>query len=178
MRRDVFIQNDSGALTVVAADAVDTIIADQRSDDFGFVTSFKALLLELYGDDSMPVRIVVDEPLTKEEEAQWLAKASWRIDAPDGCLLVMGGFDPDVMSWWKDETEGKADGRGVAVADVPAGSVRVDVYAHVGSMNGRHILSEVAEKPGAAFRRSHPGRPFPLWLARMLEVLRRRRLRS
>jgi hypothetical protein len=36
-------------------------------------------------------------------------------------------------------------------------------------MNGRHILDEGDERPGAAFRRSHPGRPFPLWLAKMLE---------
>jgi len=43
------------------------------------------------------------------------------------------------------------------------------VYAHVGSMNGRFLLSEAAEKPGAFFRRCHPDRPFPLWFAKMLE---------
>ena len=57
----------------------------------------KVLLLELYGDDSLPVRIVVDEPLTPDEEAQWLARASWRIDTSDGRMFVMGGFDPDVL---------------------------------------------------------------------------------
>jgi hypothetical protein len=100
MRRDVFIQNDSGGFSVLAASAVDEIIEDSREDDLQFVTTYKAMLLELYGDDSMPVRIVVDEPLSAEEEAQWLACASWRIDAPDGRFLVMGGFDPDVLSWW------------------------------------------------------------------------------
>jgi hypothetical protein len=55
------------------------------------------------GDDSLPVRIVVDEQLQPDEEEQWLARASWRIDSADGKLLVMGGFDPDVMGWWKDE---------------------------------------------------------------------------
>jgi hypothetical protein len=35
---------------VLAADAVDAIIDDQRSDDFQFVAGHKALLLELYGD--------------------------------------------------------------------------------------------------------------------------------
>jgi hypothetical protein len=169
MRRDFFIENDSGGFSVIAGDALDAVIEDQRSDDLAFVTSFKALLLELYGDDSMPVRIVVDEPLRPDEEEQWLARASWRIDASDGRLIVMGGFDPDMLSSWKDETGGTADGRGVAIAEVPAGSLRVDVYAHVGSMNGREILSEAKLKPGAAFRRSHPDRPFPLWLANMLD---------
>ena len=107
MRRDVFIENDSGALSVVAADALDAIIDDGRSDDESFVRTFKALLLELYGDDSMPVRIVVNEPLTGDEEAQWLARASWRLDTADGRLLVMGGFDPDVMASWKEATGGE-----------------------------------------------------------------------
>jgi hypothetical protein len=169
MRRDVFIENDSGGFSVLAGDAVDAIIEDQRSDDMQFVTGFKALLLELYGDDSMPVRIVVDEPLRRNEEEQWLARASWRIDATDGRLIIMGGFDPDVLASWKEETAGTGDARGVAVADVPNGPLRVDVYAHVGSMNGRQILSEGKTKPGAAFRQGHPGQPFPLWLAQLLE---------
>ena len=169
MRRDVFIDNDSGGFSVLAADAVDAIIEDDRSDDLRFVTEHKVLLLELYGDDSMPVRIVVDEPLRADEEAQWLARASWQIDTSDGRMLVMGGFDPDVLSSWKDDADGDGDGRGVAAFSAAPGRWRVDVYAHAGSMNGRAILSEVDEKPGSAFRRSHPGRAMPLWLARMLE---------
>lgn len=168
MRRDVYIENDSGGFSVVAADAVDAIIEDQRSDDMRFVAAYKALLLELYGDDSMIVRIVVDEPLSEDEEAQWLARATWRIDTTDGRMLAMGGFDPDVLSWWKDADTSK-DGRGVALFQTGPGSWRVDVYAHVGSMNGRAILSDDGDKPGTAFRRSHPGRAFPMWLARMLE---------
>src|SRR5262245_11988486 len=169
MRRDFFIQNDSGGFSVVAADAVDAIIEAGLANDMQFVSGYKALLLELYGDDSMPVRVVVDEPMRTDEEAQWLARASWRIDTAEGRLLVMGGFDPDVISGWKEETGGDKDGYGVGVVDVAPGSWRVDVYAHVGSMNGRVILSEADEKPGSAFRRSHGGRAFPLWLAKMLE---------
>jgi hypothetical protein len=168
MRRDVFIENDSGGFSVLAADAVDAIIDDGRSDDFRFVTERKVLLLELYGDDSMPVRIVADEPLRADEEAQWLARASWQIDTSDGRMLVMGGFDPDVLSWWKD-AGGEGDARGVAALSTAPGKWRVDVYAHVGSMNGREILIEADERPGSAFRRSHPERSVPLWLAKMLE---------
>jgi hypothetical protein len=91
MRRDVYIENDSGGFSVLAADAVDAIIEDAREDDFRFVKDRKAMLIELYGDDSMPVRIVVDEPLTPDEEAQWLARYTWQIDTSDGRMLVMGG---------------------------------------------------------------------------------------
>ena len=168
MRRDVYIENDSGGFSVLAADAVDAIIEDQRSDDLQFVAGHKAMLLELYGDDSLPVRIVVDEPLTADEEAQWLARASWRIDTSDGRMLVMGGFDPDVLSWWAD-AGADGDGRGIGAFSAAPGCWRVDVYAHVGSMNGRAILDEAGERPGAAFRRSHAGRAFPLWLTHMLQ---------
>jgi hypothetical protein len=168
VRRDVFIANDSGALSVVAADALDAIIADGRADDVPFVSQFKAMLLELYGDDSMPVRIVVDEPLTGEESAQWLARATWRLDTTDGRLLVMGGFDPDVMSSWVDATGGTSDDRSVALIDARPGAWRVDIYAHVGSMNGRAVLDEGPETAGVLFRRAHNGRGFPLWLANTL----------
>jgi hypothetical protein len=81
----------------------------------------------------------------------------------------MGGFDPDVLGWWRDDHGPGEDGRGVAFVQATPGSWRVDVYAHVGSMNGRHFLSEAGERPGAFFRRCHPGRAFPAWLARMLD---------
>lgn len=169
MRRDVFIQNDSRGFSVLAATAADEFRGGGWEHDVPFVKAYKALLLELYGDDSMPVRIVVDEPLLPEEEAQWLARATWRVDAPDGRLLVMGGFDPDIVRWWKEQHGPDGDGQGVAVVKARPGSWKVDVYAHVGSMNGRAILSEADEKPGAFFRRCHPDRAFPLWFAKMLD---------
>jgi hypothetical protein len=169
VRRDVFIENDSGGFSVLAAAAADAIIEDERADDERFVDGFQAMLLMLYGDDSLPVRVVVDEPLTPDEEAQWLGRVSWRLDLPDGRLLVMGGFDPDVLSWWRDADDPDADGRGVGVVQAEPGSWRVDVYAHVGSMNGRETLHENDEPIGAFFRRCHPDRPVPLWLAHTLQ---------
>ncbi len=169
MRRDVFIENDSGGFSILAADAVDAIIEDARDDDLRFVREHKVLLLLLYGDDSMPVRIVVDEPLRPDEQAQWLAHVTWRIDTSDGRMLVMGGFDPDVLQWWKDDHGGAGDGRGVAEFQAAPGRWRVDLYTHAGSMNGRVLIGERDEMPGAWFRREHPNAPFPLWLAKMLD---------
>jgi hypothetical protein len=169
MRRDVYIDNDSGGFSVIAAEAADAIIADDRNDDVQFADAHQVLLQMLYGDDALPVRIVVDEPLREDESAQWLARTSARIDTSDGRLLVMGGFDPWVLSTWQEEHGPDEDGRGVAVVPAAPGSWRVDLYAHAGSMNGRNVLSEGGEPPGAFFRRCHPGRAFPVWLAKMLE---------
>ena len=168
MRRDVFLENDSGGFSVTSVAAVDAVI-DAGGGLEGLAAASEALLLELSGDDSMPVRLVVGEPLNADEEAQWLARASARLETTDGRLVVMGGFDPDVMTWWKEQTGGAGDGRGVALVQAPPGAVRVDVYAHVGSMNGRRVLSEAGTPPGTAFRRDHQGRAFPVWLAQMLD---------
>ena len=84
-----------------------TIIEDSREDDFRFVTANKVLLLELYGDDSLPVRIVVDEPLRPtRRRSGWRARRG-SIETSDGRMLVMGGFDPDVLSWWTDDECGR-----------------------------------------------------------------------
>jgi hypothetical protein len=48
---------------------------------------------------------------------------------------------------------------------VGRGRWRADLYAHVGSMNGRELAGT---EVGAWFRKDHPGRPFPLWLVRLL----------
>jgi hypothetical protein len=168
MRTDVYIENDSGGLSVISGAAVQDIIEDQRRDDDKFVTSYRALLLMLYGDDSVPVRVVVDEPLTEDERAQWLACTRWKIDAPDGRVLVAGGFDPDVLQSWLEKEGPDESGWGVSVIHVPKGTWRADLYAHVGSLNGRHLVSEAPLKPGAWFRRDHPGVPFPLWLSEIL----------
>ena len=168
MRADVYIENDSGGLSVISGAAVEEIIEDQRSDDNRFVASHRAILQALYGDDSLPVRVVVDEPLTADERDQWLACTRWKIDAPDGRVLVAGGFDPDVLHSWLEKDGPDNTGWGVAVIHVPKGMWRADLYAHVGSMNGRHLVGEDPRKPGAWFRRDHPDEPFPLWLSEML----------
>lgn len=63
----------------------------------------------------MPVRLVVDEPLLLAAAAQWLAHVSSQIEAPDGRLLVMGGFDPDVLTWWQEDHAPDEDSDGVTV---------------------------------------------------------------
>ncbi len=172
MRRDVFISNDSGGLSVVAADAVPAIIEDGREDDRAFAAKHQAILLSLHGDDSPIVRIVVDEPLTPDEDAQWLARVRRKLVTPAGRIAVAGGFDPDVFADWQDAGAPavEKDDRVVAVA-VPAGAWIVDVYTHVDSMNGGELLDQRSARHGGIggwFRAGHPGRAWPLWLARRL----------
>ncbi|MEW5850091.1 MAG: hypothetical protein AB2A00_14980 [Myxococcota bacterium] len=162
MRSDVFLQNDSGAWSLVPRSAASRVIEDGRQNDEALARARDALLLGLVGDDSFVVRVVVDEPLTEPEQREWITHVQGALNLPYGKLVVLSGFDPDVLQGWLDgESEGTAHG-----VEVPAGEYLVDVYTYLHTMNGR-VLRDTAwqEKLGAWFRRDHPNAPMPSWVA-------------
>ena len=161
MRSDVFVQNDSGAWSLLSSSVVGRVIEDDRDDDSQFVRSQEVVLAGLVGDDSFVARVVQGEALTPAESSQWIARFRTALHIPCGRLLVGGGFDPSVFSDWVDEGEST----GVGVVEVPPGHYLVDVYTYLHSMNGRVMREEWDEPLGAWFRREHPGRPFPSWVA-------------
>lgn len=166
MRMDFFLENDSGGLSILSEASAKRVVKDAQKRGGLAGDPHGGLLLELYGDDAMPFRVVADEPLSAEEEAEWLGRVRHPIDAPDGRILVCGGFDADVIgSWLGGENPGPAGRGGVALVEVAPGTWRADLYTHVGSMNGRELAGT---QVGAWFRRDRPGRPFPLWLVRLL----------
>jgi hypothetical protein len=166
MRRDFFLHNDSGGLSVMSVATAKRVVEEAAQHRGLAGAPHGALLLELYGDDAMPVRVVADEPLGEAEEAEWLGRVRHRIETPDGRILVCGGFDADVIRGWLEDEDPDSAGRdGVAMVQVEPGTWSADLYAHVGSTNGRELLGERA---GALFRRDHPNKPFPLWIVRLL----------
>jgi hypothetical protein len=167
-RRDARIENDSGGFSVVPWSALDRIIEDDRTDDVAIVTAHQAMLLMLHGDDSFPARLVVDAALNADEAAEWLACATWRLAIPCGRVLLAGGFDPTAFDAFR---EGEEWGRRcVAEFDVSPGDYRVDIYTHRATISGRFLDGIWPNPLGAWFRREHPGRPFPGWMGRELEL--------
>jgi hypothetical protein len=167
MRKDVYVSNDSGGMSILSRSVLERVIDDSRENDGAFVRAQEAILGSLVGDDSFIARVVVDEPLLEEEEREWIAHYRWALKVPCGTLLVAGGFDPDVLGQWLED--GRHDG--VQAVDVRPGTYLVDVYTYLHSMNGRVILEEMwQEKLGAWFRRDHPGRALPSWVAGELSM--------
>ena len=167
MRKDVYVSNDSGGMSILSRSVLERVIDDGRENDGAFVRAHEAILGSLVGDDSFIARVVVDEPLHPEERDEWIAHYRWALKVPCGKLLVSGGFDPDVLGQWLEEGAHE----GVRAVDVPAGHYLVDVYTYLHSMNGRVILEqEWDEKLGAWFRRDHAGRAFPSWVAGELSL--------
>jgi hypothetical protein len=162
MRKDVYVYNDSGGMSVLSSSVVERVIDDGREDDGAFVRAHEAILGSLVGDDSFIARVVVNEPLSAAEEGEWIAHYRWALKVPCGKLIVAGGFDPDTLGQWVEEGEHE----GVQAVEVPPGHYIADVYTYLHSMNGRVITGqEWKEKLGGWFRRDHPGRAFPSWVA-------------
>jgi len=87
VRRDVYIENDSGGFSVLAADAVDDIIETRAKTTFASSppTSPAARALR---DDSMPVASSsTNRSGPTKRRSGW--RASWQIETSDGRMLVM-----------------------------------------------------------------------------------------
>jgi hypothetical protein len=169
VRHDVYIENDSSGFSVIPSSAVADIILDGRDDDRRFALEQRALLLILNGDDSFAARLVANENLSAEEDAEWVACARWRLDVPCGRILLCGGFDPRVLEDW---AEGRDHFPGcVHAIDVPAGHYNVDLYTHRPTASGRVIEESWPLPLGAWFRRDYPGEPFPQWMAEEFEQI-------
>jgi len=161
MREDVYVENDSGGMSILSSSVVDRVIADDRRNDEAFAGAHEAILVALEGDDSFIARVVVGEPLTREEEAQWICRIRTRLAVPCGRLLVCGGFDPRCLADFREQGPMGY----VHEVRVPPGEYLADVYTHLPTMSARFLRESWDEKIGTWFRREHPGEAFPSWLA-------------
>ena len=78
MRYDQYIENDSGAYSILPSWVVPKVIDDEGENDARFVKKHQALLQSLVGDDEFVARVVVDEPLTAAEREEWISCVRWR----------------------------------------------------------------------------------------------------
>lgn len=159
MRQDRYIDNDSGAYSILPSWVVPKVIDDGRENDAKFVKKHQAILQSLVGDDSFIARVVVDEPLTEAEQEEWISRVRWPLKVKCGKLLVSGGFDPDTIA---DLAEDES-----SFISVPPGDYVVEVYTYLDTMSGRVHRGDWGKDGllGAWFRRDHPGKAFPTWVA-------------
>ncbi|MDH4183274.1 MAG: hypothetical protein OEV92_03560 [Nitrospinota bacterium] len=164
-RADFHVENDSGALSVVSTDATADIVADDRSNDEKFVNAHKAFLLSMPGDASFNARLVLGGTLNQEEQDQWLARQSAKLVVGQDGILICGGFDPRFLEEW--ETQVAEQEASIYKFNVPAGEYLIDIYTYFGhwSAAGQVMEEQWPERFGQWFRKSHPGQPFPAWIA-------------
>jgi hypothetical protein len=131
------------------------------SDDDAWLAAVREgvfLPFALVQDDGFVIRVVLDEPLTPQEQDEWVGRSRHRLRVPDGRLAVIGGGAEYL--WGEDVDEF------TRFLDVPPGDYLAEVYTYLQGVNGPYCLSSADpdEPLGAYFRRTRPGVPFPLWL--------------
>lgn len=170
IRRDVYVYNESTGFVVTSVG----LAAGARGDDVDLgapgdkawkkvVQAGLVLPVELVQDDPVVVRVIVDEDLTDDEEAEWVGRLEAKLDLPDGKLALCGGTE-----LLEEGLESAEDY--LQVLDVPAGTYGATLLAQLPGLNGEHLFGRAAGKRkkaealGAYFRRTRGKKKFPAWL--------------
>lgn len=164
-RRDVSVGHDSCAVVLTsAAQAGCCLELEPGSPPWvAAVQQGQFLPIGLAGDrGGTCVRVLLETSLSPEEEAEWADSCSGRLIVADGRLMVCGSTD-----FLEENLFGESD----MIQDlaVPSGTYQVDIYTCFVGINGPPLNTEARaavglEPVGAWFRRTRPGKRFPLWL--------------
>ncbi|MDX1932316.1 MAG: hypothetical protein SFU56_06905 [Capsulimonadales bacterium] len=159
-RFDLSIYNEATGFVMTSPDAHGLLTdLDATSPEWREgVRSGRFLPVQLVQDDAFDIRVVVDEPLTPEEDALWVDRWAARLIISGGTLVVTGGCE---------YLEGEDSEDYLDSCPVPSGEYLAEFHTYIPSINGWHCLSAAPggdEPLGAYFRRTRPDEEFPLWL--------------
>lgn len=168
IRHDTYVYNEATGFMVLSMDMAGVTLDEGSKKWNEAVADGKMIPVTLFQDDPFVVRVVAGEPISPQEDEEWVAKLEWPLDIPGGKLAITGGavlvneeYDPDDRYYQSY----------LRVVDVPPGRYRATVYTYVPGVNGDAVLDYLAggydrhERYGAWFRRTRPGEDFPPWLA-------------
>ena len=165
MRWDIVdLYNDATSFSIYSL-GLDGNEREQVDDELQESTASGLIMrVGLMGDDMFTVRLVIDEPLSEQESAEWVGSLDWMLKLPDGKLVIEGGFTEDDLE--PEDIQDLVAGEDMRVVAVPNGDYRVTLYTYVTSVNGMECLSQAGndEAIGTYFRRTRPGVEFPDWL--------------
>lgn len=159
MRRDIRVPNESDGFVFTSASLRGRGISPGESAWTAGVEAGELLPLAVESEDPANVRVVVAEPLTAEEQEEWVGVVRGGLRIPDGRLVLGGGIE------FVLETGPLADER-TRTVEVPPGDYRASLYCYASAPNGRQCVDRSGsdEPLGAWFRRTRPGAPMPTWL--------------
>ncbi len=163
-RIDLYVYNEATAWTLSSERLV---TEDPIPEDESFDAALRAGRLVaqgIYQDDPFNARIVLGD-LNGQESSEWIGRASWWLQVPDGVLVLAAGGE---FAWgMAEDLEGEEFIHRVAV---PPGNYQVDVYTTLTGINGLSALERAGpgEPLGAWWRRTRPGQEIPGWMQFLL----------
>lgn len=159
MRHDVRVPNESDGFIFTSAAFRDRGISPGDAAWTAAAAAGDLLPLGVESEDAAVVRVVVNEPLTTDEQREWVGVLRGGLRVADGQLALCGGLAYLIEpSDWALEF--------ARVLAVLAGAYRASLYGYASAPNGRWCVEQSGtdEPLGAWFRRTRPGEEMPGWL--------------
>jgi hypothetical protein len=155
LRQDLYLYNEATGW-VITSECRNGV---EEWDDARWTEEFDRgtfLPISLVQDDSLILRLVVNDQLTEQEAEEWLDRFEWKLSVPDGRLALCAGIE---------YLECPEDGEGyVQFVDVLAGDYLVEVYTYFGSPNEPDTDHFDGETLKQYWRRTRKRERLPEWI--------------
>ncbi len=166
LRADLGIYNEATGFVVTSRKMAGKELEEGSAEWKKAVQRGDMLPLTLMQDDPFVIRIVAGEPLTTQENEEWVARVDWHLNIPDGKLCVTGGsiftnggYDPDDAYYEQYVSE----------VAIPKGRYKAALYTHLHGVNGGGVMDHLAggydkgESIEKWFARTRSGLALPDW---------------
>lgn len=126
IRQDLAIYNEATGFVVTSRKMAGKTLDEGSAAWKKAVTKGDMLPLSLIQDDPFVIRVVAGDPLTAQENAEWVARVDWHLNVPDGKLCITGG---SVFTNEDYEDEDPHQEQFVGQLLVPKGHYRASLYS-------------------------------------------------
>jgi hypothetical protein len=164
LRQDLGIYNEATGFVVTSRKMAGKTLEEGSPDWKKAVTRGDMLPLMLVQDDPFVIRVVAGEPLTAQEEEEWIARVDWHLNVSDGNLCVTGGSVFTNEGYDKDDPYHEEY---VGQVALPKGRYRAALYTFVHGVNGGSVMDyltgghDKGEALDSWLARTRPGETFP-----------------
>ena len=166
LRCDLGIYNEATGLVVTSRRMAGKVLDEGSAEWKKAVNRGDMLPLTLMQDDPFVIRVVAGEPLTAQEESEWVARVDWHLNISDGQLCVTGGSVFSNEGY--DDAESYSE-QFVGEVAIPKGRYKASLYSMLFGINGSGVMDHLAggydkgESVEDWMARTRPGQNMPNW---------------
>ncbi len=141
IRHDVYVYNESTGLVFTCRIPKSRKSKASKLSNWDQLRETHSILaIELRQDDPCVVRVLVNEILSTQEEAEWVERMTARLHLPTNGLALCGGID-----YLEDPSD--EENESVQFMDVPSGDYLAELYTYFTSSNFVQQDSNIPDPP-------------------------------
>lgn len=158
MRIDQYLHNEAASFVITSKNLSQRVSIGLDEVDAGIEAGI-VLPVELVEDGSFGIRVIVNAPLSKQENEEWMHQANGKLNIADGVLTIAAGNEYLAAP----QSKALQDSGAVLNVRLSAGVYAVTLLTYINSVNAIYALVDSAQI-GKWFRQTRPHRDFPAWL--------------